>query len=94
MVYNPEKIKDFGEVCTPPYDVISKDEQNEFYEKHPNNIIRLILGKPEPGDTEKVNAHSRAAEFFQQWQSDKMLIQDVKPAIYFTSVDFKDNKGQ
>ncbi|MBU4316938.1 MAG: DUF1015 domain-containing protein [Proteobacteria bacterium] len=93
VVYNPEKIKDFGEVCTPPYDVISKDEQNEFYEKHPNNIIRLILGKPKPGDTEKVNAHSRAAEFFKQWQSDKVLIQDAKPAIYFTSVDFMDNKG-
>ena len=94
LVYNKEKIRDFGDVCTPPYDVISKEEQNQFYEKHPNNIVRLILNKPEASDTETNNPHTRAATFFNEWISQGILVQDEQPAIYFTSVDFKDNNNQ
>ena len=93
LAYNPEKIKDFGDVCTPPYDIISKEEQEGFYARHPNNIIRLILGKAETSDSETVNAHSRAAGYFSDWISQKILVKDEKPAIYFTAVDFTDNKG-
>jgi uncharacterized protein (DUF1015 family) len=93
FVYNKEKIADFGDVCTPPYDVIPPEEQEAFYKKHPNNIIRLILNKATDADTEKDNPHTRAADFFKDWIDKKILVQDAKPAIYFTSVDFQDNDG-
>jgi uncharacterized protein (DUF1015 family) len=47
ILYNPEKITDHADVTTPPYDVISPDEQAAFYERHPNNAIRLILNRAE-----------------------------------------------
>jgi len=39
ILYNPDKINDFAKVITPPFDVISKKDQQKFYESHPNNII-------------------------------------------------------
>ena len=94
LVYNKEKIENFSDVCTPPYDVIPKEEQIGFYERHPNNIIRLILNMASESDSENDNPHTRAAAFFNKWIDEDILVQDEQPAIYLTSVDFKDNSDQ
>ena len=75
ILYNPEIITDAADVTTPPYDVISPDEQTAFYDRHPNNVIRLILNRTTDTDTEQDNPHTRSAAFFQQvairWSSQK-----------------------
>ena len=43
--YNHDIVKDCSAVVTPPYDVISPAEQERYYRNHPNNMIRLDLGK-------------------------------------------------
>ena len=43
--YNPQKINDFNKVVAPPYDVISQQEQDALYQRHPQNVVRLILNK-------------------------------------------------
>ena len=48
-LYNKEKIGNLELVVAPPYDVINAEQQAHYYQKHPLNIIRLILGKEEPG---------------------------------------------
>ncbi len=88
ILYNPEKIKNIGYVVTPPYDVISEQQQRNFYEQHPQNIIRLILGKKTETDTDNDNRHTRAAGFFGKWLSEGVLVEDKSPALYLTSVDF------
>lgn len=87
--YNKALIADIADVVAPPYDVISPDEQEGFHQRHPNNVIRLILGKAEPGDNGQHNIHSRAATHFKQWMADKILVQDDQPAFYLTSAEFK-----
>jgi Uncharacterized conserved protein len=47
--YNTDKLE-ISKVVTPPYDVISEEEQNAYYTCDPYNIIRLILGKHLKGD--------------------------------------------
>ncbi|GJQ60005.1 MAG: DUF1015 domain-containing protein [Candidatus Scalindua sp. AMX11] len=86
--YNPEKIEDISKVTTPPYDVISEKERERFYGLHPNSIIRLILGKDLPGDTQSVNKYTRAAGFFEEWRKEQVLIQDSEPAIYVYAQQF------
>jgi uncharacterized protein (DUF1015 family) len=86
--YNPEKIKDISNVITPPYDIISEDEREKYYQTHPNNIIRLILGKDFPDDNQSSNKYIRAAEFFDTWKKEKILIQDAEPAIYVYAQEF------
>jgi uncharacterized protein (DUF1015 family) len=88
IVYNPERVENLASVVTPPYDVITPDEQLAFYERHPWNIIRLILGKMSEKDTPQDNRHTRSAGFFNDWLSDRVLIQDPSPAFYLTSIDF------
>lgn len=86
--YNPELIPDMAAVVAPPYDVISPKEQDGFYERHPNNVIRLILGKAQLGDSAQDNVHSRAGHYFQTWMAEKVLAADVAPAFYLTTVEF------
>jgi uncharacterized protein (DUF1015 family) len=89
VLYNNDIIGNLSDVVAPPYDVISPLEQEGFYQQHPNNVIRLILGKPKDGDTGQHDIHSRSAGYFNQWMENKTLIQDPDPAFYLTSVSFE-----
>lgn len=88
IVYNPERVETLADVATPPYDVITPAEQLAFYERHPWNIIRLILGKTSEQDTPRDNRHTRSAAFFNTWLSQGILVRDPLPAFYLTSLDF------
>jgi uncharacterized protein (DUF1015 family) len=88
VLYNPELIQQLADVVAPPYDVISADEQEGFYQRHPNNVIRLILGKARPEDNGHHRVHTRAADHFNQWLADKVLVQDEQPAFYLTCARF------
>lgn len=88
ILYDCEKIRNLRDVITPPYDVISARGQQAYYERHPQNIIRLILGKAYPQDTEYNNRYTRAARFFRGWQEQGVLVQDAVPAFYVTEIDF------
>ncbi|MEW6621407.1 MAG: DUF1015 domain-containing protein [bacterium] len=82
ILYNQEKIQDLSLVVTPPYDVISEIQQERYYQKHPYNCIRLILGKDLPEDNEKNNKYTRAADYFHQWLYAEILKQDLTETIY------------
>ncbi len=86
--YNPKVVTDMAAVVAPPYDVISPKEQESFHERHPNNVIRLELGKNQPGDNAQDNVHTRAGRYFQSWMAEKVLVSEKKPAIYLTTVTF------
>ncbi len=88
ILYNPEVIPSMGDVVAPPYDVISPEAQKLLHERHPNNVIRLILGRDEAGDAPGNNRHTRAAGWFESWQEAGVLKQDDTPAFYLTRVTF------
>ena len=88
ILYNPLKIKDMADVVTPPYDVISEKEQRSFHDRHPQNIIRLILGEKTDTDSEKNTPHTRAAAYYKDWLTQEILVRDSSPAFYLSSVEF------
>ncbi|MBI1911555.1 MAG: DUF1015 domain-containing protein [Deltaproteobacteria bacterium] len=83
LLYNSGKVGDLNKVMAPPYDVISPKFQDELYNRHPNNIIRLILAKTNPSDTEGNDRYSRAAADLEKWLGEGVLAKDEKPAIYY-----------
>ena len=89
ILYDPNKVPDLKAVITPPHDVISETEQQEYYKAHPQNMIRLILGMINPGDTEYDNRYTRAAKFFRSWIDQGILKQDKEPAFYVTETDYR-----
>ncbi len=42
-----------SEVMTQPYDKITPAMQDHYYAASPYNLVRIILGKPQPGDNEQ-----------------------------------------
>ncbi len=87
VLYNREKVP-LDKVVAPPYDIISPLEQKRFYELHPANVIRLILGKTFPGDNSNNNRYKRAAKFYADWLRNGTLVLDDIPSIYIYRVDF------
>lgn len=87
--YNPEVVENVGQVVCPPYDIITSKGQEDYYQKHSYNIIRLILGKDFNADNDKDNKYSRAGAYFQEWLRRGILIQDAKPCFYFYEQGFE-----
>src|SRR3972149_4024752 len=88
VLYNPEKIKDIRQVVTPPYDIISPDEQERYYQSHEYNMIRLDLGKEYPEDTDNKNRYTRAYGHLSNWLSSGVLVQDKESSIYFYQLSY------
>ena len=80
--YDLGHVGSLSDVLAPPYDVISPQLQDQLYKKHPANVIRLILNRDEPGDDERNNRYSRAAQFLKNWRSEGLLFSESQPAIY------------
>jgi uncharacterized protein (DUF1015 family) len=89
VYYNPEKIKNFSEVVCPPYDVINKAQQDEYYKLNPYNFIRLELPKESPRDTPNDNRYTRARKTFEEWLRDGILTEDPKSSIYYYKQEYK-----
>lgn len=87
--YNREKIKDFSKVAAPPYDVISKEEQESLYKMSQYNIVRILLGKDLPSDNEKDNKYGRAGRYLKDWRKKGVLKRDENPCVYINLQEFK-----
>ena len=88
VFYNKEKVENFSSVICPPYDVISKEQQESYYKQHPFNFIRLELGKETPKDTAKDNKYTRAKKTYEDWLAKGILKQDEAYCIYFYKQDY------
>ncbi len=80
--YTREKVDDLAQIITPPFDVISKEAQARYYERHPYNVIRLELGRQEPTDDTLNNVYTRAAVTLSEWRLQNILYQEALPCYY------------
>ena len=89
--YDPARVN-MEDVVTQPYDKITPAMQQHYYEASPYNLIRVILGKHEPGDSDPQdflpageqahNVYTRAAEYLHDWRKEHILAEEPEPAIY------------
>lgn len=86
ILYNQSKVT-LADVVAPPYDVISPEQQATLYDASPYNVIRLILGKEE-------DRYASAAQHFQRWLQEQILVRDEKPALYVLYQTFEDLTGR
>jgi uncharacterized protein (DUF1015 family) len=66
----------------PPYDVLSPAQQEELYERHPQNFVRVMLNRETPDDSDTENRYTRAAACLREWLATGVLCRDVAPAYY------------
>ena len=79
--YRQEAVGDLRLVVSPPYDVISPEQQRTLLERDPHNVVRLDLPPVEPGD-EPDDRYRRAARTLAAWRSDGTLHKDPRPSVY------------
>jgi len=79
--YNPAVVGDLQQIVSPPYDVISPEQQALLYLRSPYNAVRLDLNR----DPER---YVSAAKTFREWLDREVLLQDDEPALYFYTQTF------
>ncbi len=87
--YDTQKVQ-MEDVVTQPYDKITPEMQQAYYDRSKYNLIRVILGKKEPGDTDAFqpsdepahNVYTRAAESLTSWRKKSILREEAEPALY------------
>ena len=80
--YDLGHVGSLSNVVAPPYDVIDPEMQDALYERHPANVVRLILNRAEANDNEESNCYSRAAMMLRNWQREGILFRESDPAVY------------
>lgn len=90
--YDLGKIGALSDVVAPPYDVIDTGFRDQLYERHPNNVIRLILNRGDDlAGSETI--YTAAAKELRQWRRDEILKEDYPSAIYIYHQTFM-NDGE
>ena len=82
MRYNTFLAGKIGELCCPPYDIISEEERLGYIAENEYNVIRLELPK-EGGDVYKT-----AGEVLDMWRNTGVLVHEIKPAVYIYEEEF------
>ena len=85
--YNPQ-LAPFQKVLTQPYDKISPEMQQKYYDAHPQNLITVEKGREFPGDGPGNNVYSRAAAAFKEWEAKNVIVQDAAPSFYAYTQEF------
>jgi len=87
--YDPARVN-MTDVVTQPYDKITPAMQDAYYAASPYNLIRVILGKHLPNDTEAgPNVYTRAAATLNDWRAEGILKEESEPALYGYSQTYK-----
>jgi uncharacterized protein (DUF1015 family) len=88
--FDPAKVGDLTKVTTQPYDKIDAKLQDEYYRRHPNSLIRVILRREEPGR----DKYKDAAATLDQWLKEGVLVQDSRPALYAYFQTYRTPQGE
>lgn len=87
--YNKDKVGDFSNVVTPPFDVISPDERTALFARSPHNYARLILPDERDGRTK----YEASAEDFENWIAQDVFVQDSEESFYLLEQHFRSLDG-
>ena len=86
--YQVSYVGDLANVISPPYDIISPQEQRALYTRSPYNVVRLELGVEHPTDSDTNNRYTRAEADLRRWAAEGILAYDQKPALYVHDQEF------
>ena len=92
--FNPQKVGKLDDVVTPPYDVISANGVDSYRTRNPYSMIRLdIIKSLGPGDEDN-SRYQEAADLFNQWLEEKVLVRDQEPGIYLYQTEYSHPSGK
>src|SRR6266542_3438398 len=88
LVFDESVVGPLGPVTAPPYDSISAEHERRLHSASPHNVVRLILGRDEPGDDHQRNKYTRAAQQLWNWRRDGILVPTETPSWFLYEMRF------
>jgi uncharacterized protein (DUF1015 family) len=85
--YARERVGGLQPVVAPPYDVIDAAQRAELVSRSPYNVVEIDLPQ---GD----DPYAHAAEVFDRWQRDGVLVRDEEPALWALEQDYTGPDGR
>lgn len=80
--YNAHKVGDLSKVVCQPYDRVRYGLQEQYYNLHPYNIVRITKGLEFDDDMVDNNVYTRARDYYHTWLDAGYLLRDTEPAFY------------
>jgi uncharacterized protein (DUF1015 family) len=80
--YNAHKVGDLSKVVSQPYDRVRYGLQEQYYDLHPYNIVRITKGQEFEDDTPENNVYTRARDYYHTWLDAGFLLRDPALAFY------------
>jgi uncharacterized protein (DUF1015 family) len=80
--YNAHKVGDLSKVVSQPYDRVRYGLQEQYYDLHAYNIVRITKGKEYESDGPDHNVYTRAHDYYRTWLDAGYLLRDTGPALY------------
>jgi len=77
------------EVITEPYDRIPPFLQEEYYNRNPYNVVRIILGKEDDPEHPEKDKYKRAKIYLDQWEKEGILVREDQEALYLYKQEFQ-----
>ena len=85
--YDLARVGGLAPVVAPPYDVIDADGRAALARRSPHNVVEIDL--PEGGDP-----YARAAELFEAWRRERVLVRDDEPALWALEQEYTARDGR
>jgi uncharacterized protein (DUF1015 family) len=76
-------------LTSPPYDVISPQEQERLHRAGPYNMVRLVLGRDHPAGLGRGDKYTKAASLLRSWRDDGVLKATPVPSVFPYEFDFR-----
>jgi uncharacterized protein (DUF1015 family) len=80
---------ELDQLVAPPYDVLSKEERDEYAAQSPHNIVHLTIPEQKDDDRSKFIKYARSAADLAEWRRNGALKEDAKPTFYRYRQTFK-----
>ncbi len=81
------------DLITQPYDKISDEMQEAYYELSPYNFVRLIQNRGSDIETLPEDPYRQAGAILERWKNDEVLTRDQEPGFYIYETRFIDGLG-
>jgi uncharacterized protein (DUF1015 family) len=85
--YDLANVGPLADLAAPPYDVIDPSQRAELAARSPYNVVEIDL--PDGDDP-----YAHAAELFEQWQREGVLVRDDEPAMWVLDQRYRGPDGK
>jgi uncharacterized protein (DUF1015 family) len=85
--YDRDRVGGLQAVVAPPYDVIDAAQRAQLVARSAHNVVEIDLPRgPDP--------YAHAAEVFERWQQEGILVRDGEPALWALEQDYTGPDGR